>query len=211
MHNLMSVFLLFITYSFIGWLIELFVFIFSDKRVVNRGFLIGPYCPIYGFGSIFIIFCLSHAIAHPIMVLASAAIICATIEYITSYIMEKLFHARWWDYSKDPFNLNGRITLLNTFLFGVLGMTLIYIVNPFLIELFNDFNKVTLIIVSMSIFLIFITDIIISFSITSKIKSAAREIRIDSTEEITRKVIEIIKEKRLPKRLMKAFPNIHFK
>lgn len=79
------------------------------RRFINRGFLIGPYCPIYGFGSVLIGLLLSRYAGEPLVVFILAMVVCGTLEYVTSYLMEKLFHARWWDYSDKRFNLNGRI------------------------------------------------------------------------------------------------------
>ena len=92
-------FLVFIFYSFLGWLMEVILTYSSDKKFVNRGFLIGPYCPIYGWGVLLIMFILKRYLDRPIGLFCMAVIICSVLEYLTSYLMEKLFKARWWDYS----------------------------------------------------------------------------------------------------------------
>ena len=102
-------FLLFYVCSILGWLLEVACKYQQFHRFINRGFLIGPYCPIYGFGAVCICLALSRFTHDPAAVFSLAMIICGTLEYITSYAMEKLFHARWWDYSSKPFNLNGRV------------------------------------------------------------------------------------------------------
>ena len=100
---------LFITYSIIGWVIEEIDILILQKKVVNRGFLIGPYCPIYGFGSLFIILFLNKYLDDPIVLFFMTMISCGILEYLTSFIMEKIFKTRWWDYSDEKFNINGRI------------------------------------------------------------------------------------------------------
>ena len=134
-------FLLFLFYSFLGWILEMVVCSIADKKVVNRGFLIGPYCPIYGSGCLLIISLLHKYQDDPFTLFIMAVIVCSLLEYFTSYIMEKLFKARWWDYSDRRFNINGRICLDNLVLFGVLGLLIFYVANPFfggLIDRFND-------------------------------------------------------------------------
>ena len=132
MYYFIYYFSLFMIYSFAGWVIEIIYVGFAEKKIVNRGFLLGPYLPIYGVAGTLMTFILQLYIDFPIFLLLNAIIIGSTVEYFTGYAMEKLFKAKWWDYSKEPFNLNGRICLVNSILFGVLGMVLIYFINPFL-------------------------------------------------------------------------------
>jgi len=103
--------MLFFIYAILGWIIETTLVSIEKKKFVNRGFLIGPYCPIYGFGGLAITILLKNYTKDPIVLFLMAVIICACLEYFTSYIMEKLFKARWWDYSKKKYNINGRICL----------------------------------------------------------------------------------------------------
>ena len=94
-------FLLFIIYSIMGWIMEVVNQIVSQKKFVNRGCLIGPYCPIYGCGAVLITVLLNKYLNDPITFLIMAILLCGILEYLTSYIMEKVFNLRWWDYSKD--------------------------------------------------------------------------------------------------------------
>ena len=104
-NNLCFYFVLFLIYSFIGWLMEISFTLYKDKTLVNRGFLMGPYCPIYGCGCILIILLLKRYLNDFIVLFIMSMVICSILEYLTSYIMEKLFKARWWDYSKKKFNI----------------------------------------------------------------------------------------------------------
>ena len=113
-------FLLFMTYAFLGWLMEVTLGLIQSKKFVNRGFLIGPYCPIYGFGGLLITFLLQKYVNDPIVLFFMALIICGILEYVTSYLMEKIFHARWWDYSNKKYNINGRVCLDTIIPFGLL-------------------------------------------------------------------------------------------
>lgn len=203
-------FFIFIIYTFLGWVLEVAFIFIRTKRFVNRGFLIGPACPIYGFGALIMMFYLTQYKDEPFTVFIMGAFICSTLEYITSYIMEKIFKARWWDYSDKKFNVNGRICLTYAFLFGLCGVIMICFTNPIIIYLLNLIPENIMVIISSSFLIIFITDVLVSFNIISKFKTTALNIAKDSTEEINKKVIETIKNKVLQKRIVKAFPSLKF-
>ena len=199
-------FLLFMLYSFFGWVIEMIVCTIADKKVVNRGFLIGPYCPIYGCGCLLIIFLLRKYYNDGLVLFIMSVLLCSVLEYFTSYIMEKLFNARWWDYSDRKFNINGRICLETLVLFGILGLLLVYIINPFFTGLIDMMNNIVLIVVASVILVMYVVDICVSLKVISGFKKVARTIKKDNTEEITKKVREILPEKGwLYKRLVSAF------
>ncbi len=201
-------FLLFITYSFIGWIIEIIDRFKVNKRIVNRGFLIGPYVPIYGCCAILMILLL-HSVRNPITMFAYCILIASTGEYLTSYIMEKVFHARWWDYSDYKYNLNGRICLINCLGFGILGFILIKYLNNFLYNIYSNLNMTTLNIIFYTLITIFTIDLIVSFIVIFKVKKMSLKFRNpDNTNEITKKVHEILKNNPLMKRLFMAFPNV---
>lgn len=179
------------------------------KKFINRGFLIGPYCPIYGWGCILIIILLNKYTNDPLVLFIMAIVICSILEYFTSYFMEKLFKARWWDYSRRKFNINGRICLETMIPFGLLGCLIMYFVNPFFVSIYSKIPSNILIIISSVLFTIFLTDNIISYTIMFKMKIPKIKISKDSTEEITEYVRSILaKRSFLYKRLMKAYPNM---
>lgn len=205
-------FVLFMIYSFAGWLLEVGVFLVEDKKFVNRGFLIGPYCPIYGSSSIVMIFALHKYVHDPIVLFILAAVLCTFIEYVTSYVMEKLFKARWWDYSTKSFNINGRVCLGNSVVFGILGCLLVYFINPHVSEWLSLIPEQIFIPIGLALFALFIADNITSLNIISRFKSTANTLLKDSTEEITEKVKEILKNRSaLTRRLMNAFPDLKAK
>ena len=199
-------FLLFLIYSFIGWIMEICVTFYKSKKIINRGFLIGPYCPIYGYASIIMILYLNHYKDNPLTVFLLAVVICTFIEYIISYIMEKLFNARWWDYSNYKFNINGRVCLINAFFFGVLGTFLVYYANPFFENILLKINTNTLNTISLILMILFTTDFIISMYATFKLKSSINKINKDNTEEFKKKFREKIENKILSRRILKAYP-----
>lgn len=211
MFDLKVLFLLFIIYSVTGWIIEVIATYPDTKCFVNRGFLIGPYCPIYGNCAIAMILLL-HNVTNPILLFILSIIICSAGEYLTSYVMEKLFHARWWDYTKNKFNINGRICLTNSLAFGVLGFLLIKFVNPFVVGLITKLSPTMMNILFYTILTLFLIDNVISFKVIFKIKNMSiKYVHLDNTKEITEKVKKILSDNVLAKRVFKAFPNIRFK
>lgn len=129
-----DLFLMFITFSFLGWAIETVYCSIKEKRFIYRGFLHGPICPIYGFGALSVGIPLSYIKINPVfdvfLVFIVGAIICTFVEYIIGFLFEKLFHLKLWDYSDFPFNLHGRVWLGYSLGWGVLSLILVYLVNP---------------------------------------------------------------------------------
>ena len=204
-------FILFIAYSFLGWLIEVIGKLIEQKKFINRGFLIGPYCPIYGTGAILITFLLKKYTQDPIALFIMAIVICGTLEYLTSYFMEKIFHARWWDYSRRKFNINGRVCLNTIIPFGLLGMFIMYVSNPFLIEKIQMLPETALNIVFWILLTIYLIDNIVSTNVISYVGKTTKEFgkNLDNTEEITKKVKEALEGKSgIYRRLLKAYPSI---
>ena len=179
--------LLFFIYSCLGWLMEVINVLITTKKLVNRGFLIGPYCPIYGYGAILMTLLLQNLTAYPILLFILGLVICSLLEYLTSFFMEKLFHARWWDYSNKKFNINGRICLSNMIAFGILGCIVIYIFNPFFFDKMQYIPNMVLNILCIVFPIIYIVDNICSINIIKNIE-IAKEIIKDNTEEIRKKV-----------------------
>ena len=130
-------FLLLILYSIMGWAYETIFCTLKDRKWENRGFLYGPICPIYGFGALAAVFvvncvsCVSPLDDLPLWgVYLMSVFGSAVLEYVTSWTLEKLFHAVWWDYADMPFNLHGRISLFTSCGFGVAGVLIVYAIAP---------------------------------------------------------------------------------
>ena len=203
-------FLFFIGYAFIGWTIEVIGVLINQKKFVNRGFLIGPYCPIYGFGGVIMTLTLTKYFDHPITLFAMGMFECAILEYFTSYAMEKLFNARWWDYTKYKYNINGRICLETMIPFGLLGCVAIYIVNPILNKWLGLMPLQVINILAITTAAIFFVDILVSVRVIDSFKRTAMQFKNkDNTEEITKKVKAVLSTKSpFTKRLVDAFPNL---
>ena len=205
-YSISMLFLLFLIYSFLGWCMEMVVCYLATKKWVNRGFLIGPICPIYGWGCLLIITLLNGYRDDPLVLFVMAMVVCSLLEYFTSYLMEKLFKARWWDYTHKKYNINGRICLDNILAFGILGLIMTYLINPFVVGLISKVSMNILNIIAIILLVVFLVDNIISFKVINSFKGVAKSIKKDSTEEITKKVREILSKRgKLYRRLVSAF------
>lgn len=147
-------------YSFLGWVVESTICSVNERKLINRGFLSGPICPIYGFGAMIVILSLTPFLNHPAFLFLDAVVLTSILEYFTSYAMEKLFHARWWDYSRHHFNVNGRICLMSSLFFGVLSLAVMYFLHPGVVYLVGLLPQAALISVSVVILLLFAADMV---------------------------------------------------
>ncbi|UKI48764.1 MAG: putative ABC transporter permease [Clostridium sp.] len=102
--------LYFFTYAFIGYVCEVIYCSIPKKKFVNRGYLYAPICPIYGYGAVIVILCFDWLTKYPwgfVLVAIGGMLLTSLLEYLTSFVMEKIFHMRWWDYSNHKFNIKG--------------------------------------------------------------------------------------------------------
>jgi len=209
MYNLLAVFLMFMIYSVIGYVAEItFCSVKSKKLIWNRGFLIGPYLPIYGTGAIAIVSTLGRYRDDFIALFVMSMFYCLLIEYFTSYIMEKIFHLRWWDYSDKKYNINGRVCLTNGVLFGIGGLVIVRIINPIIHSFVYNLSPMILYIVSSTLLVIYLSDTIVSFRIVFALKNNIKKIADkDATNQIKKEVTNFLKNYNvLTNRLLKSFP-----
>ena len=155
-----NAFLVFIIFSVIGWISEvIFVGLFVEHKFVNRGFLHGPLCPIYGFGGLVILLLPSRLYSTWIPLFLASMVLCTVVEYFSSWILEKLFHTLWWDYSKLPLNIHGRVCLFMSVLFGFLGLFVIRFAMPYIVALLNSIGIVWAKRVALIILAIMLVDV----------------------------------------------------
>lgn len=208
---MLKIFYIFIIYSIIGWIMEVIIVSSKKRKITARGFLIGPWCPIYGFGALFITLLLKKYYNDPVALFIMSFLMGTILEYVTSYLMEKLFHARWWDYSDHKFQINGRVSLTTSLGFGLLGLILVYIFNPFFLRIIKNIPSIIFTIIMITILIIFLTDVIASYKIISNIKITKNTNIKDITEQYNEKVKEILKNKSIfNRRLLNAFPHLKF-
>lgn len=191
--NIFSNYILyFVIYSFMGWLLEVTCKFIDDKKFVNRGFLLGPICPIYGYGVVSIILLIGNNDNDLLSIFLKSIFICSVLEYFTSFIMEKLFKARWWDYSQKRFNINGRICLETMLPFGMGATIILYSIHPKVIYLVNLLSYKVKVILAIALLVMYLVDNIISMKVMNKIKSQIKKEKADNTVAIKSKVIEWI-------------------
>ena len=158
-------------YSFLGWVIEVLSILIQERKWTNRGFLTGPFVILFGFGACFIIFLSEFAARDALTMFLSGVFFLSLLEYCTSFFMEKIFGARWWDYGKRKFNLNGRVALLPSLMWGVLSVFLVFFIHP-------PIEKISVAVAAGSyggiiaaiISAYFIADFTVSFNLSSKLK-----------------------------------------
>ncbi len=180
----------FVIYSFLGWVLESIVRTICERKIINTGFLIGPFCPIYGFGAIIMILFLD-GFKNNILFLFFISVIALTLwEYVVGLLLEKLFHTKYWDYSNHKFNYKGRICLTNSIAWGILGVLFIKYIHPFIIQILSyiDFKYVE--IIACIISFILLVDAIISVIKVKNIKTTLEKIE-DINEQIKQKLLEL--------------------
>jgi len=155
--------LYFFFYSVLGWVYETILCSVRERKFVNRGFLYGPYCPIYGFGALLVILVLGR-VENPIVLFFASTILTCSLEYATSWVMEELFHARWWDYSNRKFNINGRICLLGAVAFGTFSVVLLKYLHPAVSAYIEQLSQETITILSFSLFVFMLADTVVTIS-----------------------------------------------
>ena len=207
--------LVFFVFSFVGWCIEVTLKYRQFGRFINRGFLIGPWLPIYGCGAALIT--LTVAGLTPVergigTTFAISLIVCGLIEYLASYFMEKKFHARWWDYSQKPMNLHGRVWIGNLILFGIGGVAIIHIVNPVLYGLFDSLSLVSREIIAGCLSVIFLADYSVSHFVLKLVKIGVESSEADNTEAISKDVKLLLSDRSIfYRRFANAYPDVIYR
>ena len=205
MNNLYFYFLEFYLYCVIGYISEVIFVRIVDKKWINRGFLMGPYLPIYGVGAMLIIFLLNGYYNDPFVIFVFSFIICSLVEYTTSVLLEKIFKTRWWDYSYRKYHINGRVCLLNSTLFGLGGLVIVYVINPvmkdFLLNIPFIKIKLSMIIISIVISI----DLVISTIDAYRVNNIAKHLDSIINEYVKNKNIKINK---IRMRLFDAYPDL---
>lgn len=183
----------FIIYSFLGWILESTVRTICERKIINTGFLIGPFCPIYGFGAIIMILFLNKFENNIILLFFISFIVLSIWEYVVGVLLEKLFKTKYWDYSKNRFNLKGRVCLTNSLAWGILGVLFIRYIHPFIQHLIGYVDYIYVAIIASIIALILLTDAIISVVKVKNIQTTLQKIE-EINEQIKQKLLEL-KEK----------------
>jgi uncharacterized membrane protein len=219
----------FFAYSIIGYILEVLYCSIPAQRLVNRGFLHGPYLPVYGFGALLVVIVLSPFTHLPWLVFPLGVVMTSGLEYTTGFVLERVFHVRLWDYSSYRFNLRGRVCLLNSSLFGLLSLLVVYGIHPFLGKIIDDMPRQLHYPLSLGILLVLMIDASVSIFHMAAFQKRIRHIhelwlkmeeRIDTISDIGPFIIEQVEKEHdkvrrqlqaQGKRILDAFPGLTIK
>ena len=210
-----NIILQFFIFGFAGWCMEVVLKYRQFHRFINRGFLTGPILPIYGFGVILIVVVVGNLASMEsgvVMTFALSLVVCGIVEYLTSFFLEKIFHARWWDYSQKPMNLHGRVWIGNLVLFGLAGVAIIHIVNPILFPALDrvpiNVRKAT----ALVLLAVLAADYVISFFVLKLVKVGVDSSEADNTEEISKEVRQLLTNRSyFYRRFSEAYPEVVYR
>ncbi len=210
-----NIVLQFFIFGFLGWCMEVILKYRQYHRFINRGFLTGPILPIYGFGVVLITVVvgnLASVESGVVTTFALSLVICGVVEYLTSYVLEKIFHARWWDYSQKPMNLNGRVWIGNLVLFGLAGVAIIHIVNPVLFPALDRIPLNTRKVIAGVLLGIIAVDFAVSYFVLKLVKTGVDSSQADNTEAISREVRQLLTNRSyFYSRFADAYPEVVYK
>lgn len=227
---------IFVIYAFFGWCTEVAYAGVNHGKFVNRGFLNGPYCPIYGCGVVLVVVVLTPLKENLLILFIGSFLLTSIIEFFTGFILEKVFHNKWWDYSKVPFNIKGYVCLKFSIYWGLACTFVMKIIHPIIYKFITVLPKILGIVLIFIFFSGFLVDIIITVAsilklnkhlklmdeIALQIHKVSDEIGeniyggvvvaeelIKQKDELTEKYKEILEKKTIgAKRLVKAFPEM---
>lgn len=223
----------FLIYSFLGWCVEVCYATLNTRKFINRGFLNGPYCPIYGVGVMTIIYFVFPLKNNMFILFIASMILTSILEFLTGFVLEKIFHYRWWDYSDVPFNLCGYICLKFSIIWGLACVLVVDIIHPVVESVISWLplltGKIILGVAGTFILIDFIVTVKTVLKLNAKLEKLEKiagdihkfSDRIggkvssdfmtaqDKIEELKRKREELLKNiPWLEKRIMKSFPDM---
>ena len=213
--DILHLILMFFFYSFLGWCMEVVLKYIQLHRFVNRGFYTGPVCPIYGSGAVLITLVvqwLSPLESAVGTTFAISFLLCGALEYFTSLVMEKRFHARWWDYSQKPMNLHGRVWIGNLVLFGLGGVAVVHLMNPVLLASLAGFSVVAQEIAAGILVALFAADYVLTHFMMKLVKTGVESSEADSTEALNKEIRLLLSDRNVfYRRFADAYPDVIYR
>ncbi len=185
-NEIIKVITYFFLYSFLGWAMESLYISVLQRKVINTGFLHGPFCPIYGFGAVVLYVLLSPLKGNVLAIFCTGFFVLSLWEYFVGFLLEKLFRTKYWDYSQNRFNINGRVCLLNSIYWGLLSIFFIEIWNP-IVEI--QIQKIP------QYLLLYIDTVLIIYIIADMVSSSVKIINLPKRVDRIKSLHANVKEK----------------
>ena len=184
--------LYFFVYGFLGWCTEVIFAAFKQHRFVNRGFLNGPICPIYGVGVTLVVACLEAFQSNLLLLYLSSVILVTVLEGVTGWAMDKLFHNKWWDYSKLPLNIGGYVCLLFSLIWGVACVVIVYFIHPLIHQMLSWIPHIIGLVLIVILAAALIADVIVTSSAILKFNQYLERLKhiTDELHEISDQIGE---------------------
>lgn len=182
----------FVIYSYLGWVLETLYAGWEEHRFVNRGFLNGPFCPIYGFGIVSLLLILRPVFDNLALLFLGSVALTSILEYYTGWVLETVFHHKWWDYSNRSFNLSGRICLRFSLYWGIAAVFIIKTVHPFVTGMVDKIPPKFGMLGLYSLGLYFMVDMVYTLMSLAALKSLLNEMYEFAQEAADR--LETIKD-----------------
>ncbi|MEF9865901.1 MAG: putative ABC transporter permease [Oscillospiraceae bacterium] len=190
--SLYEIFWYFVLYSFLGWCVEVCFCSIYQGKFVNRGFLNGPICPIYGFGMVIVLVCLLPVKSNLIVLYFGSVVLTSLLELVAGFILKKVFHTSWWDYSDLPYNLGGYICLSFSLAWGIGGVAAVKLVHPLVAGLVDITPPLVGKILTIIVFAAIVCDMIVTINTIAKLN---RDLgRITEVAEILHKGSDVVAE-----------------
>lgn len=210
-------------YAFVGWIGECIYAYYVHRKLVNRGFLYGPICPIYGVGAMGVSLILQPfepQSVSMVFLFIAATILCSILEYTTSFVMEKIWKVRWWDYTDSPFNLNGRVALLPSLLWGAGCVVMLQFFNPALFWMFHQIPQPLYRYIAYTLLILLALDLVMTILNAHKFVLNMQTLRdiVQNVKEKGNEQIQALQQSydkhfnslsRNQKRMLRAFPTMY--
>lgn len=200
---------LFFLYSFIGWCVEVCYAAVHKRQFINRGFVNGPSCPIYGFGSVLFAIFLPELTENPVFLFLGGLILATLLEYATGMLMEKIFRKKLWDYSGVKYNLSGYVCARCSLLWGALALLTMLVLNPLLLHIVNRIPDLPTLIIQWAMTLLLILDFLSTAMAVLGMKITAKRLsRFSEGMQHTSRFLENKLYAAIQRRMQKSFPAI---
>ncbi len=190
MYDLTQLLAFFMFYAVVGWCVEVIYHAVTTGKFINRGFLNGPVCPIYGVGAVIVILLLTPLEENLLLLYAGSVILTSALEFITGFVLEKIFHQRWWDYTDEHFNIMGYVCLRFSLMWGFGCVFIMKIVQPLVILTVEKVPETLRNISFFAYYGLFVTDIVITVIALTNIQARLR--LANDADRLLNRIAEII-------------------